>query len=365
MACTALIRPARSASSSAVRPASPSMDSGTATSTHTGMASAPTPYTCAVWPSRGTDSRLPATTPATQPRNAGTATWMTYEATTWPGEKPMDFSTPIRRVPATTAPLTTLATISTDITSPISPNATMNGTQGAIEPVSCSLTVSQDCAPIRAPCGSAACSAAMSAVTSAVVPALAKRYSICATSGVPGARSAAISAGATQAWAVLVIDVALPTTVRRVPMPIPAPWPSLCSTTCPGCVAQWPEISVRSSTGPPGDGRPTTVICCCVWRGGPDWPGGGGRSMVAVTVVWGNGPAAAVTPARWVVAASWAGEAWVAAVTSEPCRAANAWSNGALESTGGPSASVAAAAERSTTRPITMNCTRRPDSAPG
>ena len=53
----------------------------------------------------------------------------------------MDFSTPIRRVPATTAPLTTLATISTDITSPISPNATMNGTQGAIEPVACSLTV--------------------------------------------------------------------------------------------------------------------------------------------------------------------------------------------------------------------------------
>ena len=53
----------------------------------------------------------------------------------------MDFSTPIRRVPATTAPLTTLATISTDMTSPIIPNATMNGTQGAIELVSCTLTV--------------------------------------------------------------------------------------------------------------------------------------------------------------------------------------------------------------------------------
>ena len=53
----------------------------------------------------------------------------------------MDFSTPIRRVPATTAPLTTLATISTDITSPISPNATMNGTQGAIDRVACSLAV--------------------------------------------------------------------------------------------------------------------------------------------------------------------------------------------------------------------------------
>ncbi len=117
------------------------MASGTATSTQTGTASAPTPYTCAVWPSSGTDSRLPPITPSTQPASAGTATWITYEATTCPGENPMDFSTPIRRVPATTAPLTTLATISTDMTSPITPNATMNGTQGAIELVSCSLTV--------------------------------------------------------------------------------------------------------------------------------------------------------------------------------------------------------------------------------
>src|SRR6516165_10067862 len=113
----------------------------------------------------------------------------------------MDFSTPIRRVPATTAPLTTLATISTDMTSPITPNVTRNGTQGAIEPVACALTVSQDWAPIRAP-----------------------------------ARSAAISAGATQAWAVRVIEVARPTTVRGGepgtpvtltgdPMATPAPWP--------------------------------------------------------------------------------------------------------------------------------------------
>src|SRR6516225_10074474 len=165
MACTALIRPARSANSTAARPARPSMASGTATSTHTGTASAPSPYTWAVWPSRGTDSRLPTTTPTRQPRNAGTATWIRYEATTWPGENPMDFSTPIRRVPATTAPLTTLATTSTDITSPITPNATMNGTQGAIESVACNLTVSQDCAPIKAPCGSAARTCAMSAFT--------------------------------------------------------------------------------------------------------------------------------------------------------------------------------------------------------
>ena len=52
------------------------MTSGTATSTHTGTASAPTPYTCAVWPSNGTDSRLPTITPATQPASAGTATWI-------------------------------------------------------------------------------------------------------------------------------------------------------------------------------------------------------------------------------------------------------------------------------------------------
>jgi hypothetical protein len=34
----------------------------------------------------------------------------------WPGLKPMLFSTPILRYPDTTAPLTTLATISTGIT---------------------------------------------------------------------------------------------------------------------------------------------------------------------------------------------------------------------------------------------------------
>jgi hypothetical protein len=46
--------------------------------------------------------------------------------------KPTDFSTPILVVPAVTAPLTTLITISTEITSAITPNAMMNGTQGAM-----------------------------------------------------------------------------------------------------------------------------------------------------------------------------------------------------------------------------------------
>ena len=58
------------------------MVSGTARSTQTGTASVPTPYTCAVWPSNGTDSRLPTSHAAVQPSTAGTATWSRYAATT-------------------------------------------------------------------------------------------------------------------------------------------------------------------------------------------------------------------------------------------------------------------------------------------
>ena len=122
---------------------------------------------------------------------------------------------------------------------------------------------------------------------------------------------------------------------------------------------------MRSSTGPPGDGRPTTVSW--VWKmavPGPPWPGGGVTGMLALIVASGKGPAAAVTPGRWAVAASWAVVALAVAVTSEPRWAANAWSNGALESTSRPRASVEAAVETSTTRPMTMVCTRRPDSPP-
>ena len=46
--------------------------------------------------------------------------------------KPRLFRMPIRRFPDTIAPLTTLITISTDITRPMTPNATMNGTNGAM-----------------------------------------------------------------------------------------------------------------------------------------------------------------------------------------------------------------------------------------
>src|SRR6516165_2553679 len=191
----------------------------------------------------------------------------------------MDFSTPIRRVPATTAPLTTLITISTDITSPISPNATMNGTHGANEAVACAWASSQDCVPSTLPCGSAAVTAAMSVFTAAVVAALEKRYSICDVSGVPAACRAAISDGVTQPCAVPVTDVAMPTTVSfgepGTPVTVsceprltfsPA---ALDSTTCPGPVGQWPEVSARSSTGPPGEERPTRVSCWWTVTGVP------------------------------------------------------------------------------------------------
>ena len=201
--------------------------------------------------------------------------------------------------------------------------------------------------------------------------ALEKRYSIWLTSGAPGARSAAISEGSTQAWAVWVIEVAKPTMVRCgdpgrpvtviwVPMFSPGPRVSL-RTIWSGWVGQRPDSSVRSSTGPPGDGRPTRASCCWKTPGGP-WPGGGVNGTSAVMVVSGKGPAAAVTPGRCAVAASWAVLAWAVAVTSEPCWAANAWSNGAFESTSRPRASVEAAVEISSTRPITTVCTRRPDS---
>ena len=52
-----------------------------------------------------------------------------------PGVNPMLFSTPIRAYPATTAPLTTLPTMSTAMARPISANATTNGSMIAPLPV--------------------------------------------------------------------------------------------------------------------------------------------------------------------------------------------------------------------------------------
>ncbi len=82
---------------------------------------------------------------------------------------------PIRRVPAPTAPATTLPTISTDISTPRMPKAIRNGMKSAVlRLVPCSVT-SQDCAPVSAPAGTAAVTAARSAATCAVLPAAAKR----------------------------------------------------------------------------------------------------------------------------------------------------------------------------------------------
>ncbi len=72
-------------------------------------------------------STLPATTPAMHPARAGRPTRLRYATTTCAGVRPMLFSTPIRWYPATTAPLTTLATMSTAMARPISANATTNG----------------------------------------------------------------------------------------------------------------------------------------------------------------------------------------------------------------------------------------------
>jgi hypothetical protein len=77
IACTALIRPARSAIANAVTPTRPSIASGTVRLTQSGTARLPTPKTCAAWPSIGTATRLPVVTPAAQPMAAGTATWST------------------------------------------------------------------------------------------------------------------------------------------------------------------------------------------------------------------------------------------------------------------------------------------------
>src|SRR5215470_9519925 len=119
----------------------------------------------AVWLSSGTASTLPTTTPAKIPASAGIPACATYAVTTCDGVNPTLLSTPIRRYPATTAPLTTLPTITTDITSPMTPKATTNGTMIAIVPASWVLTVSQELVPVIVPAGSAR----VRAVTSALI----------------------------------------------------------------------------------------------------------------------------------------------------------------------------------------------------
>ncbi len=86
-----------------------------------------------------------------------------------------------------------------------------------------------------------------------------------------------------------------------------------------------------------------------------------------MTVTSPNGPAAAVTAGSRRVAASSAPVAVAGstvATTCAPCWAANAWSNGALESTTRARASTEAPVDTSSTSPITIVCTRRLVSPP-
>ncbi len=146
----------------------------------------------------------------------------------------------------------------------------------------------------------------------------------------------------------------------------PEPPPPSSSTTWPAPVAQWPACRVRSSTPPPGAGRPARV------SGGSEPPitqgflGPGLQPACPLAVVEmvasAKGPAAPVTPGTCLVAASCAVVARpesTVATTSAPCWAVKAWSNGAFESTTIARASTDAPVEISSTRPITTVCTRR------
>ncbi len=144
----------------------------------------------------------------------------------------------------------------------------------------------------------------------------------------------AISLGSTQPPAELSTESAMPTTVRVtlpaapgmvscVPSGTVTPLPglgSLASTSCPGPSAQCPDCRVRSSTGPPGEARPATSI-------GPQGNSPPGPDCLGLTVTSANGPAAAVTSASRVVAASSALVALAGstiAITCAPRWAANA-----------------------------------------
>src|SRR5262249_47943975 len=153
-----------------------------------------------------------------------------------------------------------------------------------LAPVAWFFAVSQNAVPLIAPAGSAAVSAATSARICAAEPALANRYSIWAAAGTPAGRRTAAWAGTTQAPAVPGIEVAYPTTVS-LGLPgaevtvilapsggdiVYAPCCTLLdSTIWPGRRAQWPEVRVRSSTGPPGEARPIIVSVVAAVGGGP------------------------------------------------------------------------------------------------
>src|ERR1700733_12349951 len=206
----------------------------------------------------------------------------------------MDLSTPIRVVPATTAPPTTLTTISTEMTSAITPNAMMNGTHGATFDCSDWRTARYGGVPVTAPPGSAALTALMSALRSLVVALAANRYRSCAWPLPPVPAMAFSSAGRTQPSAVFVTEFAMPTTVMvclptvTVAPSWPGAFPFALTTIWLSLVAQVPCCRVRSSTGPPGEDRPTRVSWTplsapLIW----------GMVTWAVTLSAANGPATA------------------------------------------------------------------------
>ncbi len=246
------------------------------------------------------------------------------------------------------------------MTRPISANATTNGSMIAPLPVFWLSAASQEPAPVTVPGGSAPVTSARSARTWASVPALANRYSSCAPGAAPGGCRAATSAGATQPSAVLVIELAKPTTVSVtacgnpvtvivLPTCGPPPPAVAFSTTWPGPVTQCPAVSTASSTGPPGEARPTRMSCPKAWP-----------LHCVGTVASANGPAIAVTPRRERVLASCDGSAragFTVTVRCAPFWAAKACWNGASLAASRARPSVAEAVDTSSTMPSTIACT--------
>ena len=239
---------------------------------------------------------------------------------------------------------------------PMSANATTNGSMIAPLPVFWLSAASHEPVPVTVPGGSAPVTSARSPRTCALVPAWANRYSSCPLGTAPRGCRAAVSAGATQPSAVLVMELAKPTTVRFwacgdpvtvIVLPTTGP-PSpavLFSVTWPGPLAQRPAFSTTSSTGPPGEDRPTSVSCPKGWPLNCDW-----------TVTSPNGPAIAVTPCRVRVAASRAESAcaeFTVTIRCAPFWAAKACWNGPLLAASSVRPRVAEAVETSSTMPST------------
>src|ERR1700726_1962330 len=239
----------------------------------------------------------------------------------------MELGPAILVVPATTGPPTTLTTISTEITSAITPNAMMNGTHGATLDCSDWRTARYGVVPVTAPPGSAALTALMSALRSLVVALAANRYRSCAWPVPPLPAIAFSSAGRTQPSAVFVTEFAMPAMVSAclptviVEPRLPGKFALAERVIWLSFAGQWPCCKVRSSTGPPGEDRPTR------FSGVEIVPAACGTGTCAVTLSAANGPATAVTPATFVAAVICAADATDVSTVkarSAPCCDANA-----------------------------------------